>query len=274
MGIESKLGNSDPSELKELLKSYTTEFAGILQSYISELESVGLDRLSYEPEYTINTSKGEIIKIKIVSNERRVLDIDDNDIGLEKIFYMFAFDSDGNPVGERRAALFFSNEGITLDGTITVGKKNMGYAVAIDTVMLDLVRREPQVKGQLINWNLFNINEDRTRKLQKAGTPQNVIEQQITEQKRWLAAYGPQGKFKTVPVSRKETGFDFKKVIPPLTDHQPPLGSIDSVALERDPQSEFGKVVGIQMSDPKDLRKKRIEEFEIFSKSVNKTVKM
>lgn len=174
----------------------------IKRDVFAKLEKVTREEdLRFGPEYCVTTSKGLALRMPtvFVRNWNRYDGLSSN---INKIFFIFACDTDGQLLGYRLIELCpFEKDGyVGAWGEIFLGKKNSGLCMPIEMVHLDFLQREADFLKTKVSYSAGNNNlgylRDAREVLRRDPSDNRMLQWVKTleeEQLRWQSVYGPHG---------------------------------------------------------------------------------
>jgi hypothetical protein len=185
------------------------------------------------------------------------------------VFTLLARDSAGSVVGRRKAGIYYpsaESDEPNFAGNIQVSAKNEGIAVPLDSVLLDLAKRQASRMNKPIKWIVENgnLNQLELKKSSNEAISADKLKKLEEEQERWKAIYGENGRFKMKEVfeSRSKSPI-YEKIIEPDSTSKS-FKDVEQITLARQPDKDFAAVLQETPIDNEEtFRKKRKEDFAI-----------
>ncbi len=193
------------------------------------------------PVYEIRTSNGERLAVDLYffTDPRK------SESGFIRNYILTAVDADNQFVGVRQGSLHREGKQLEFSGRIDT-VKGRGIATALDTVLLDVLKRESSKYSEGITWVITNQN---LRDLPEREDQEKALE----EQARWQALYGPEGRFQTEKYSSDNLIY-LKKIT--AEKKLKPIESLGAIELVRVRDEAYGKVITETPNEELDAEKK------------------
>lgn len=220
----NKIKQGEPGE-----ESSSTSEKSETDAWTKELdETTGrLDQLPTHKQngFTIETKNGSLTAEVVMVNSAECNEAGKGDLLLgnvaNNIYYMFIKNATGEVIATRISSVFHITRGkettMVVKSKIDVRDKGKGLATPVDVMFSSLLQNIADQNKLPVKWEVYNENKDKLEDYANSPNPDPVkLEQMKKEQERWMALYGPGGKFgiekggKTFTPNDKQTVADIE----------------------------------------------------------------